>query len=80
MVGQRNQLAIVKAGADETGVTVAPLLAVRDDVRSGAFLRGDGQPDGVIRGGLEFRFGKPSLQPRVDGLNHPTRARPSETP
>ena len=76
-VGERDQLAVVEAAADEAGVAVAPLLAVGDHVDAGPHLRVDGQPHRVVGRRLEVVFVEPAFQAIVHGLQHPARPRPA---
>ena len=76
-VAERDQLAVVEAPAHEAGVVVAALLAVGHDLGARPQLRGDAQPDRVVRRGLELRLLEPALEAVVHRPQHPARPRPA---
>ena len=76
-VAEGDELAVVEQAADESGVAVASLLAVGDDVHARAKLGADAEPRRVIRRGLKLRVIEPALEPVVHRLVHPARAGPA---
>ena len=76
-VGDRNQLAVVQQAADEAGVVVAALFAVREDADAGALLRGHGQADRIVRGLGEFVVRQATFEMVVERAQQPRRPRPA---
>jgi len=56
---------------------LAPLLAVGDDVDAHPALGLHGEAGCVLGRRVELRVGEPPFHVRVDGLAHPSRARPA---
>ena len=79
-VAEGDELAVVEQAADETGVVVAPLLAVGDHVDTGAQLGIESEADGVVGGLVEDAVVEAAFEVVVHGLEHPAGAGPAPDP
>jgi hypothetical protein len=71
-----NELTLSEPAADEPGVSVAALLAIRTNIDAGSNLGGDREPHGIVAGFREVGNVEAAFELRMDGPNHPPRPGP----